>query len=82
MKVPPIVDDGRLVRIAATLPARRLLNLQMFHRMAAVGSALEDRRAGRYGPVPELEEAPSFVATPSPQKSSGRAVAFEAIIDA
>lgn len=63
---------------------RRLLNLQMAHKMAAVGLALEERRAGRYGPVPELDDAPPFIPTPSKpdQKASGKEVTFEAIINA
>lgn len=61
---------------------RRLLNLQMSQKMAAVGLALDDRRAGRYGPVPELNDAPAFIATTPTPKSSGKGVTFEAIIDA
>lgn len=63
---------------------RRLLNLQMAHKMAAVGLALDERRAGRYGPVPELDEAPTFIPTPSKsdQAAPTKGVTFEAIIDA
>lgn len=61
---------------------RRLLNLQMAHKMAAVGLALEERRAGRYRPVPELDEAPPFIPTTPTSKGSGKGVTFEAIIDA
>lgn len=61
---------------------RRLLNLQMAHKMAAVGLALEERRAGHYRRVPELDDAPPFIpATPTP-RSTGKDVTFEAIIDA
>ncbi|MGY2993780.1 DUF6538 domain-containing protein [Mesorhizobium sp. URHB0026] len=151
-QVPPLADDGRLARVAATLPAseqlalvadlkrylsatedeqtaltlslleaypalrtvvapdlaaaleamhgeqsdgalsarslrvdaesRRLLNLQMSQKMAAVGLALADRRAGNYGPVPELDNAPAFIAKPPTPRSSGKGVTFEAIIDA
>lgn len=62
--------------------SRRLLNLQMSQTMVGVERALDDRRAGRYGPVPELDFAPPFVATPSAQGAGAKGVTFEAIIDA
>lgn len=64
--------------------SRRFLNLQMSQTMGAVERALEERRAGHYTPVPELESAPPFIPPPPKpdQPASGKEVTFEAIIDA
>lgn len=75
-------DEALLARgLHVDSETRRLLNLQMAHKMAAVGLALEERRAGCYRPVPELDEAPPFTPkTPTP-RGGGKGVTFEAIID-
>ncbi|WP_192257535.1 hypothetical protein [Mesorhizobium silamurunense] len=75
-------DEALLARgLHVDAETRRLLNLQMAHKMAAVGLALEERRAGRYRPVPELDDAPSFIQTTPTPRGGSKGVTFEAIID-
>lgn len=67
--------------ISVTTRTRQNVSIDMAFLMAKARRGLERRKHYDYGPVPELEAAPTFVA-PTPNAKSPPAVTFDAIVNA